>query len=53
MARILAVGTEAGRAAVYFWTPADLIAKPEWQQFLGEVAYRATCDDLPLDVRPR
>jgi len=62
--RILAVGTEAGDAAVYYWKPTDLVAqacarltrnlsKPEWQQFLGEVDYRATCNDLPLDVRPR
>jgi WD40 repeat protein len=62
--RILAVGTETGSAAVYLWKPADLVAqactrltrnlnKPEWQQFLGEVEYRATCNDLPLDSRPR
>jgi WD40 repeat protein len=62
--RLFAVGTEAGNAAVYLWQPADLIAqacarltrnltKLEWRQFMGEVEYRATCNDLPLDQRPR
>jgi hypothetical protein len=60
----VAVGSEAGEAAVYVWQPSHLVAqacarvtrnltKLEWRQFMGEVEYRATCDDLPRDLRPR
>ena len=29
------------------------LTKLEWRQFMGEVEYRATCNDLPLDARVR
>jgi hypothetical protein len=57
--RWVASGSEDGTARVWLWRPEDLIemacsrltrnlTRAEWQQYLGQEPYRATCPNLPV-----